>query len=249
MGLGRMGRDGEIYTVHPWNSVCGRFTIGEIKELMTRFSIGEPIADMPRPRFNVAPTQDTPVVIGRSPNRLVMMRFGLIPFWAKDERIGPRLINARAETVAEKAAFRASLKDRRCLVPTTGFYEWKRVGNDKVPYLFRLRDEKLFAMAGLYDRWRSPTGETISSFTIVTTGANEIVSQAHDRMPVVLRREDEALWLAPGPLEKEIGDRLFQAFPSDRMESYPVSRLVNDLRNDSEDLVRPLPRGQATKWF
>jgi putative SOS response-associated peptidase YedK len=229
--------------------VCGRFTIGEIKELMTRFSIEEPVADMPQPRYNVAPTQSSPVVLRRSPNRLIMMRFGLIPFWAKDQKIGSRLINARAETVAERPAFRTAFKDRRCLVPTTGFYEWKDGENGKTPYFARLKDEKLFAMAGLFDRWRAPSGEEVHSFTIITTTANDLLSEVHERMPVILSREDEGIWLEPGALAAAERERILRPFPPERMETYPVSRQVNDLSKDSVDLIRPLPQPTGRKWF
>lgn len=228
--------------------MCGRFTIGEIKDLITRFSIDAPIADMPRPRYNLAPTQDAPVVV-RGSNRLVMMRWGLIPFWAKDPKVGSRMINARAEGVAERPAFRASLKDRRCLVPTTGFYEWKSSAGGKAPYLARVRDERLFAMAGLYDRWRDPSGAEVHSFTIITTAANDLMSGIHDRMPVILRREDENAWLEPGPLDSATRERMFAPFPSDRMEAYPVSRAVNDVSKDSEELTRPQPQAGGAKWF
>jgi putative SOS response-associated peptidase YedK len=229
--------------------VCGRFTIGEIKDLIPRFSIETPLADMPRPRFNIAPTQDVPIVIRRSPNRLVMMRWGLIPFWSKDEKIGSKLINARAESVAERPAFRVSLKERRCLVPTTGFYEWKDTGHGKTPYLARRTDDKLFSMAGLYDHWKDHSGNEVTSFTIITTAANELMADIHDRMPVVLAREDEDLWLGPGPLPKEELERLFRPFPSDRMEAYPVSKMVNDLSKDSPELIRPAEANKASKWF
>src|SRR5512138_124256 len=155
---------------------------------------------MPRPRFNIAPTQDVPIIIRRSPNQLVMMRWGLIPFWAKDEKIGSKLINARAESVAERPAFRTSMKDKRCLVPTTGFYEWKDTAKGKQPYLAKRKDETLFAMAGLYDRWKDHSGNEVLSFTIITTAANDLMAEIHDRMPVVLSRGDEELWLTPGPL-------------------------------------------------
>ncbi|MDW5563037.1 MAG: SOS response-associated peptidase [Methanomassiliicoccus sp.] len=227
--------------------MCGRFTIGEIKDLIPRFSIDAPIADMPRPRYNLAPTQDAPIVIRNSPNRLVMMRWGLIPHWAKDPRIGSRMINARAEGVAERPAFRASLKDRRCLVPTTGFYEWAADG--KVPYLAKLKDEGLFAMAGLYDRWRDPSGGEVLSFTIITTVPNALMAPIHGRMPVILSHEDEEVWLGPAPLEGSDMDRIFRPFPAERMEAYPVSRAVNDLHHDSEDLMRPAPRPDPGKWF
>lgn len=177
---------------------------------------------------------------------MVWMRWGLIPFWAKDEKIGSKLINARAESVAERPAFRTSMKDKRCLVPTTGFYEWKDTGKGKQPYLARKKNEKLFAMAGLYDQWKDHDGKDVLSFTIITTSANDLMADIHDRMPVVLAHEDEDLWLKEGPLPKEEQDRLFKPYPSDRMEAYPVSRMVNDLSKDSSDLVKP---AQLNKWF
>jgi len=231
--------------------VCGRFTIGEIKELVPRFSISNQIPDMPRPRFNIAPTQDVPIVISRSPHQLVMMRWGLIPFWAKDPKIGSRMINARSETVAERPAFRASLKEHRCLVPTTGFYEWKPTGKGKVPFFIRRTDEKLFAMAGLYDHWKDPAGEEVLSFTILTTAANDLMAPIHDRMPVVLSREDEEKWVRSSPLEDGELERMARPYPSSQMEAYPVSRAVNDLTKDSEELIRPAERvgGRTEAWF
>jgi putative SOS response-associated peptidase YedK len=230
--------------------VCGRFTIGEIKDLLPRFSVESPVADMPRPRYNIAPTQDVPIIIRRSPNQLIMMRWGLIPFWSKDEKVGSKLINARAETVAERPAFRTSVKDKRCLVPTTGFYEWKDTGKGKVPYLARRTDEKLFAMAGLYDHWKDPYGKEVLSFTIITTAANELMADIHDRMPVILAREDESEWLEPSPLPKDEMERLFRPFPSEKMEAYQVSKAVNDASKDSAELVRPVQRTKAADdWF
>jgi putative SOS response-associated peptidase YedK len=228
--------------------MCGRFTIGEIKELITRFSIDAKIADMPRPRYNLAPTQDAPIVVHTSPNRLVMMRWGLIPFWAKDPRIGSRMINARAESVAQRPAFRVSLKERRCLVPTTGFYEWK-AADGKTPYLARVKDDNLFAMAGLYDRWKDPSGAEVLSFAIITTAANELMSSIHDRMPVILSREDEVKWLSPGPLDDGDRERMFLPYPPGRMEAYPVSKMVNDISKDSAELVRPLSQARSAQWF
>ncbi|MBI0583404.1 MAG: SOS response-associated peptidase [Methanomassiliicoccus sp.] len=229
--------------------MCGRFTIGEIKDLVTRFSIDQPIADMPRPRYNLAPTQDAPIVVRASPNRLVMMRWGLIPFWAKDAKIGSKMINARAEGLSDKPAFRVSLKERRCLVPTTGFYEWKRTDGGKAPYLARVIDDKLFAMAGLYDRWKDPSGSEVLSFTIITTAANELMAKVHDRMPVILSKEDEDRWLTPGPIGEAERERMFAPYPPERMEAFPVSRQVNDISNDSPALVRPIAGEKAGTWF
>jgi putative SOS response-associated peptidase YedK len=228
--------------------MCGRFTVGEIKDLVPRFSIDTPVASMPRPRYNLAPTQDAPIVVRASPNRLVMMRWGLIPFWAKDPKIGSRMINARAEGLAEKPAFRTSLKQRRCLVPTTGFYEWKDAPGGKVPHLARVVNDKLFAMAGLYDRWMDPQGREVLSFTIITTAANELMAEIHGRMPVVLSRKDEEVWLTPGELDEDERERLFRPYPSELMEAFPVSKRVNDLSNDSAELVRPVQQ-KGERWF
>jgi len=230
--------------------MCGRFTIGEVGELVTRFSIDHPLADMPRPRYDIAPTQDVPIVIGRGSRSLVMMRWGLVPFWAKDLKVGNRMINARSETVSTRPAYRVPLKDRRCIVPTTGFYEWKRAEGGKVPYLVRLKDEGLFGMAGLYDRWLSPQGEEVLSFTILTTAANDLMLDIHDRMPVILAREDEELWVRPEPLPDGELARISRPFPSEHMEAWEVSKRVNDVSKDDPQLVcparKPCPTGQ---WF
>jgi putative SOS response-associated peptidase YedK len=168
-----------------------------------------------------------------------MMRFGLIPSWSKEKKTRYSLINARAETVAEKPMFRRLLGKHRCLVPTTGFYEWKKIGSRKVPYFIRLKDEKYFALAGLWDHWKGPKGEEIRSFTIITTKANDVLSEIHPRMPVILRKEDEGLWLSDQVLSDSDLERLFQPFPSGLMISYPVSSSVNSVKNDTEELVAP----------
>jgi putative SOS response-associated peptidase YedK len=219
--------------------MCGRFTIAEVKGLGPRFSIESPVVDI-YPRYNIAPTQDVPIVISDSPNQLVMMRWGLIPFWAKDEKIGSRLINARAETVSTKPAFRSSLKTKRCLVPATGFYEWKKVAGNKEPFYVHLKDETFFAFAGLYDRWMSPEGKEVLSFTIITTDANSLMGEIHDRMPVILHREDEKHWLGKEtPAAEELG-LLFLPYPSEEMDVYRVSPAVNDPSKESEELIRPI---------
>lgn len=230
--------------------MCGRFTLGEIKELMTRFSIEHPLADMPKPRYNIAPSQAVPVVISRSPRALVMMQWGLVPFWAKDPSIGSRMINARSETVASRPAYRASVKSRRCLVPTTGFYEWKDSDKGKIPYLVKKKDEKLFAMAGLYDHWMGADGSELLSFTILTTDSNEMMRPIHDRMPVVLHRDDEELWVKSEPLPEGELERIRDPYPSEEMEAYPVSRAVNDASKDSSDLIKPVATVRSGKqWF
>jgi len=161
------------------------------------------------------------------------------PSWSKEKKTRYSLINARAETVAKKPMFRRLLGKHRCLVPTTGFYEWKKIGNRKSPYFIRLKDEKYFALAGLWDHWKDPKGEEIRSFTIITTKANDVLSEIHPRMPVILRREDEGLWMSDQVLTGKELERLFRPFPSGLMTSYPVSSSVDSVKNDREDLIAP----------
>jgi putative SOS response-associated peptidase YedK len=218
--------------------MCGRYAIVVAGDgtLQRRFSLEE-LHEDPAPRFNVAPTQTLPVITRNSPNRVEMMRWGLVPSWAKDASIGSRMINARAETVAEKPAFRRSLRSQRCLVPATGFYEWKRDGDRKTPHFIHLREEPLFAFAGLYDVWRDPDGQTMKTYTILTTAPNALMSEIHNRMPVILRREDEDDWLDPANSEPEHLLPLLRPYPASEMAAYPVSRMVNSPANDAPDLL------------
>jgi putative SOS response-associated peptidase YedK len=218
--------------------MCGRYAIVLVGDgtLQRRFSLEEMLDD-PQPRFNVAPTQTLPVVVRNSPNHIEMMRWGLIPFWAKDASIGSRMINARAETVAEKPSFRRSLRSQRCLVPASGFFEWKRGGDAKTPHFIHLPDEPLFAFAGLYDSWQDPDGQTVQSYTILTTTPNDLMADIHNRMPVILRREDEDEWLDPENTETEHLLPLLRPYPASEMEAYPVSKMVNSPRNDQPDIL------------
>jgi putative SOS response-associated peptidase YedK len=222
--------------------MCGRFTLGEVKELAIRFSVDHPLADVPRLRYNIAPGQDVPIVVAEGSRSLTLMRWGLVPFWAKDPKVGNRMINARSETVTEKPAFRSAMKARRCIVPTTGFYEWKGAGDGKRPYLARLKEEGLFGMAGLYERWTSPQKADMLSFTILTTEANDLMAGIHDRMPVILYRRDEEAWLTPEPLDAIELERIFTPFSSDRMEAYEVSTRVNDASVEGEELIAPIKK-------
>ena len=207
-------------------------------EFFRRFVIQSQKSEI-SPRYNIAPTQEVPIVVNENGNKVVMMRFGLIPSWTKEKKTKYSLINARAETVAKKPMFRRLLGKHRCLVPTTGFYEWKKVGSRKVPYFIRLKDEKYFALAGLWEHWKDPKREEIRSFTIVTTKANDVLSEIHPRMPVILRKEDEGLWLSDQVLSNKELERLFRPFPSGLMASYPVSSSVNSVKNDTEELITP----------
>lgn len=190
-------------------------------------------------RYNIAPTQEVPIIVNDGRNKVFMMRFGLIPSWSKEKKTRYSLINARAETVTKKPMFRRLLAKHRCLVPTTGFYEWKKVGSRKTPHFIRVKYENYFALAGLWDHWKDPKGEEIKSFTIITTKANDVLSEIHPRMPVILRKEDEGLWLSDQVLTDKELERLSQPFPSGLMISYPVSSSVNSVKNDTEELVAP----------
>jgi putative SOS response-associated peptidase YedK len=211
---------GDAYTT----AMCGRYTLhADTEKIIRRFLLDRP--DIPLfPRYNIAPTQLVAVVRGESGKReLVSMKWGLVPSWADDPSIGNRMINARAETLGEKPAFRGAFKHRRCLVLADGFYEWRRDKGGKTPMFIRRKDGDPFAFAGLWERWTSKeTGEQLQTCTIITTAANELIAPIHVRMPVILRAEDEDRWLA--------GDdpaTLLKPYPAEGMEASAVSRKVN----------------------
>lgn len=219
--------------------MCGRYTltvtVKDLQEILPALEATEAIL----PRYNIAPTQPVAVVANDAPTQLVTFRWGLIPRWAKDADIGSRLINARAETLAEKPSFRDAFKKRRCLVLADGFFEWKKPasGTKKQPYLVRLATGKPFAFAGLWEEWRSPDGP-LRTCTIVTTEPNEQMRQLHDRMPAILPREAYATWLAPGP--KEPADLAPLLGPSTQtLTLTPVSTKVNSPANDTPECIQP----------
>ncbi|MDD1674443.1 MAG: SOS response-associated peptidase [Methanomicrobiales archaeon] len=219
--------------------MCGRFAIAITVGFHDRFGVqdtGIPVF----PRYNIAPTQEVPVIVSESPRRIVSMRWGLIPRWAKDPKIGSRMINARAETLEERPAFRDALASRRCLVPATGFFEWKKEGTRRIPYYIRLKGHPLFAFAGLYDRWWDPAGAEIASFTIITTCPNVAVAPLHDRMPAVLLREYEEPWVGKGVLPEAVREMMFDPIDAHLMEAYPVSSMVSNPNIESEDIIRPV---------
>lgn len=227
--------------------MCGRFGIEKMDELDRRFRI-KPRGQSARPylidpgeltaRYNAAPGQDLPVVIREADeNLLARMRWRLVPSWAREERVGYRMINARAETVDKRSAYRKPLAATRCLVPASFFYEWKASSGGKVPHVIQRKDKRLFAMAGLYDVWERKGGEPLYTFTILTRPPNDVVSPIHDRMPVLLRESDEDMWLAPGT-DPVAYLRNAPAYPSQELEAYPVSRRVNDARHDRPELIR-----------
>ena len=215
--------------------MCGRYTItSPLDAIRALFDVDE--RPNLAPRFNIAPTQSVPAIRqGDTPSgrALVQLRWGLIPHWAKDAGMGARLINARAETVAEIPAFRDAYAQRRCLIVADGFYEWRRAGKEKQPFRFTLTDGGPFAFAGLWSRWRSPAGETIESCTIITTQANALVAPIHTRMPVILAPEDHGRWLDSA----NDGRPLLRPYPAEAMTAYPVSTRVNAVRNDDAGLI------------
>jgi putative SOS response-associated peptidase YedK len=215
--------------------MCGRYTITiSLEELMLRFYIDD-VSSVPyhQPRYNVAPGQMVMAIINDgSRNKIGELRWGLVPQWAKDEKIGYKMLNARAETVAEKPAYKLPLQRKRCLIPADSFYEWKEANGKKQPMRIRLKDGQMFAMAGLYDVWTAADGRKVSSCTIITTTANPLVADIHDRMPVILRPEEEELWLNRDMRDPLLLQSLLKPYDAEQMEVYPVSPLVGNVKND-----------------
>jgi len=238
-------RQGLIYhpLPHIVKAMCGRFTLTLLlAELEKRFFIDEIMASL-QPRYNIAPTQNVAVIINKeNPGRvLTQMRWGLIPSWADDPKIGSRMINARAETVAEKPSFKKLLVQKRCLIPADGFYEWKKNGKVKTPLRITLQDEKPFAFAGLWEKWTDPkTKLEIHSCTIITCEANSFLQAIHDRMPVILKKEAEDVWLDGSIVEPAQLTKLLVPFPAKEMRAYPVSSLVNSPSYDGPECVKPM---------
>ncbi len=223
--------------------MCGRFTLATTPEQIATLLHLDEVPSVPA-RYNIAPTQRVPVCRVCAPGEarsLAELRWGLVPFWADDLKIGNRMINARSETASGKPAYRAAFKQRRCLIPATGFYEWKKQDGAKQPYLFRRKDAAPFAFAGLWERWSdSDSGEVVETFTILTCKPNELVAPVHNRMPVILARDDFEFWLDPANADVAALDELLGPCPADAFECYPVSRQVNSPVNDSPELVDPL---------
>jgi putative SOS response-associated peptidase YedK len=217
--------------------MCGRYIVTTPSPLAERFALTEPLAFAPT--YNGAPSDRLPVIVEQGGRRrLELMQWGLVPHWAKDPKIGARLINVRAETVAEKPAFRLPLCRQRCLVPTSGFYEWVATKQGKLPYYIHRKDGDLFAVAGLYDTWQDATGERLRSYTVITTEANSLLLPIHDRMPVILPREAEAIWLDPAVQDVGQPTALLRPYSADDLEAYPVSRRVNAVRQNDPSLLK-----------
>ena len=215
--------------------MCGRYTISTPADVLAELFDLDVVPELVA-RYNVAPTQKAPVVTEQDGGRkLDLMRWGLVPHWAKDRSIGSRLINARSETVAEKPAFRGSFRNQRCLVPADGFYEWKKEGAIKQPYLIRLKSGAPFAIAGLWSRWQDPEGEELLTYTLLTTAPNSLLASIHNRMPVIVPPEAFASWL--GHSDRGELESLLLSHPAEAMEAGPVSRLVNSPAHDDPRCV------------
>jgi len=219
--------------------MCARYVIySKGTRILKAFRAVGPASGL-RPSYNVAPTQSVPIVIRPDEaNRLVMARWGLIPRWAKDMKIGNKMINARAETLHEKPSFRNLLKTHRCLVVADGFYEWKHEGGRKLPLFITLKDRHPFGMAGLYSEWKDPEGRMVTTCTIATTAANRLLGEVHKRMPVILAPGDEEEWLRPEALSPKELMGILRAYPEDEMDMYPVSPEVNRPSNDSPENIK-----------
>ena len=222
--------------------MCGRFTITVTIGLPERFGV-KTVELQIDPRYNIAPSQPVPVVIQPESGErsITEMVWGLVPHWAKDPSAVRHSINARAETLEERPSFCGLLHRSRCLVPANGFYEWKKAGKLSDPYYIHRNDDRLFACAGLYDTWKAPDGSRTRTFVIITTEPNELVSRYHDRMPAMIREEDEDRWLTPGPLPDGAVRELLAPYPAGLLEAYRVSRRVNDPASEGEDLIRRVP--------
>ena len=221
--------------------MCGRFVKKSSKEeLKKRFGFNDPQNVLLEPRYNIAPSQEHPVVIiDKDRRELRMMKWGLVPHWSKDPKIGYKMINARSESIDEKPSFKTPLKIRRCLVIADGFYEWyKPDKKTKIPYYFKLKSGEPFAFAGLWDLWENGD-HSLTTFTIITTTPNELMKPIHNRMPVILKESDETRWLDPEIKDSKTLLPLLTPYPSEEMESFQVSTIVNSPKNDIPECIVP----------
>ncbi len=205
---------------------------------MKRFHVKSIDGDMLQ-CYNAAPSQNLPVITNAAPERIVHYRWGLIPFWAKDAKVGYKMINARRETLTEKETFRYALNKRRCLVLADSYYEWKKTDKIKIPYRILMKNGEPFAFAGLWETWTDNQDNETRSFTIITTDPNELSAKIHNRMPCILRKEDEQRWLNTSlPTEKVVG--LLKEYPAGEMKAYEVSTLVNSPNNNVPEVIKEL---------
>lgn len=221
--------------------LCGRFSLTtELDALIERFQIDQVTIDDYSPRYNIAPSQQVPTLIrANNGNRLGTLKWGLIPFWAKDPSISNKLINARSETADEKASFKHALKKRRCLILSDGFYEWKRSKNQKTPMRIQVNSGQPFAMAGLWEQWKDED-KAVYTCTILTTEANEMMEDIHNRMPVIISKEAQTNWLDPSIDDYETIREMMRPYPAKEMSAYEVSSIVNSPKNENSSCIVPV---------
>ncbi|PSL34321.1 putative SOS response-associated peptidase YedK [Planomicrobium soli] len=221
--------------------MCGRYSLfADYSAILERFGIEEISIDESdySPSYNIAPSQQVVAVVNDgTKNRLGLLRWGLIPPWTKDSKIGYKMINARAETAAEKPSFRNAFKKKRCLIVADSFYEWRRTDDQKTPMRIKMKSGEPFAFAGLWESWKSPEGKTINTCSILTTIPNDLMATIHDRMPVVLSKEAEKVWLDPRVEDPEVLGELLKPFDAKEMEAYEVSPAVNSPKNNGPELI------------
>ncbi|WP_018921961.1 SOS response-associated peptidase [Salsuginibacillus kocurii] len=222
--------------------MCGRFTLTvDLEHLIEQFTIDEVTIEEFEVSYNIAPSQQVVAIINNGENnRLGKLRWGLIPFWAKDKKVGYKMINARAETVAEKTSFKRALKKQRCIIPADAFYEWKQVDGQKQPYRIHQLDNTIFGFAGLWEKWTDEDGTDIFSCTIITTKANEFMAEIHGRMPVILPKKHYKEWLHPATQDTHDLQELLQPIESSNLTAHEVSSEVNNPRNNYQELINPL---------
>ncbi len=221
--------------------MCGRFAIiDEVSKIAELFSIDDILAGY-HSSYNIPPGVNVPAIVKNEGRRsLATFRWGLIPSWAKDPKIGYRMINARSETIQEKASFRGPFKTRRCIIPASGFFEWEKKEGKKEPVYIYMSDREPFGLAGIYEKWISPAGEEIYSCSIITVGANELIMPIHDRMPVIIEKNSADLWLSTeSSIERDVAP-LMKPFPPERMAFHHVSRAVNSPKNNSPECIEPV---------
>ncbi|MFH1852005.1 MAG: SOS response-associated peptidase [Candidatus Neomarinimicrobiota bacterium] len=221
--------------------MCGRKTLTkDMQSIIEELAIQDwEDPDNYAPSYNIAPTQTSPILIDDGHRRVRLMRWGLIPAWSKDDKYGARMINARTETIREKPAFRGLLPNKRCVVITDGYYEWRKSGSGKQPYYIHPSGGGLLPMAGLWDRWVKPDGETVYSYTVITTTPQPGLAYIHDRMPVILLQEDLDVWLQTKINSADMALPLLRPYGK-KLEAYPVSNIVNSPANNSPACVQPM---------
>ena len=221
--------------------MCGRGSLTKAKkELEKRFQATFYLEELERydilPNFNVAPTHFHPVITNQNQAHFQFYKWGLVPFWAKEEKIGSKMINARIESITEKPAFRQAIQKRRCIVPFDGFYEWKKKGKQKIPYRISRKDDQLFSIAGIWEEWKTSSGASLHSFSVLTQTPNAMMTGIHDRMPAILLPEQESFWL-DGEISGEEAIKLIAPYPDHLLKAYPVSSKVNNVRTNTPDLI------------